>query len=165
MTAPYQDTFLWIAKERIVRPENGGQCGKKNSEYCKTCEIFQKYNKSTGNRLGNMFKFQEPSRPWEIIHMGWLTGLPQRGDRSYNSYIFLFERFRNTLIFLPCHKDDEEIDADPLIWNRVVSWTVILADIISDRDTRFTSALWTKIYQLFVTKLSFSTAFTHKLMA
>ncbi|MBW0575573.1 hypothetical protein O181_115288 [Austropuccinia psidii MF-1] len=33
------------------------------SDYCKTCDRCQKANKSTGKRLGNMIKIQEPSRP------------------------------------------------------------------------------------------------------
>ncbi|MBW0565567.1 hypothetical protein O181_105282 [Austropuccinia psidii MF-1] len=46
-----------------------------------------------------------------------------------------------------------------LIWNRVVSWTGIFTNIVSDRDPKFTSALWTKFHQLFGEKLSFSTAY------
>ncbi|MBW0591942.1 hypothetical protein O181_131657 [Austropuccinia psidii MF-1] len=46
------------------------------SEYCKTCDRFQKANIFTGKGLGNMIKIQEPSRPWEIVHMDWVTGLP-----------------------------------------------------------------------------------------
>ncbi|MBW0515031.1 hypothetical protein O181_054746 [Austropuccinia psidii MF-1] len=51
------------------------------------------------------------------------------------------------------------MDTALLIWNRVVSWTGILTKIISDRDPKFTSALWTSLHQLFGTKLSFSTAY------
>ncbi|MBW0549777.1 hypothetical protein O181_089492 [Austropuccinia psidii MF-1] len=51
------------------------------------------------------------------------------------------------------------MDTPLLIWNRVVSWTGIFTNIISDRDPRFTSALWENIHQLFGTKLSFSTAY------
>ncbi|MBW0523047.1 hypothetical protein O181_062762 [Austropuccinia psidii MF-1] len=46
-----------------------------------------------------------------------------------------------------------------LIWNRVISWTGIFKNVISDRDRKFTSALWTNLHQLFGTKLSFSTAY------
>ncbi|MBW0508445.1 hypothetical protein O181_048160 [Austropuccinia psidii MF-1] len=49
-----------------------------------------------------------------------------------------------------------------LIWNRVVSWTGIFTNIISDRDPKFTSALWTHLHQLFGTKLTFSTAYHPK---
>ncbi|MBW0513274.1 hypothetical protein O181_052989 [Austropuccinia psidii MF-1] len=51
-------------------------CQKDVSEYCKTCDKFQKANKSTGKRVGNMIKIQEPSSPWGIVHMDWVTGLP-----------------------------------------------------------------------------------------
>ncbi|MBW0565235.1 hypothetical protein O181_104950 [Austropuccinia psidii MF-1] len=70
------------------------------AEYCKTCDRCQKANKSTDKRLRNMIKIKEPSRPWEIIHMDWVTGLPPGGDRSYNACLLIvvrlnFDRFTN----------------------------------------------------------------------
>ncbi|MBW0510025.1 hypothetical protein O181_049740 [Austropuccinia psidii MF-1] len=62
------------------------------SGYCKTCDRCQKANKSTGKRLGNMMKFQEPRRSWEIVHMDWVTGLPPGGDRSYNACLVIEDR-------------------------------------------------------------------------
>ncbi|MBW0522276.1 hypothetical protein O181_061991 [Austropuccinia psidii MF-1] len=129
------------------------------SEYCKTCDRCQKADKSTGKRLGNMMKIQEPSRPWKIVHMDWVNGLPPGGDRSYNACLVIVDRFSKTTIFIPCHKDDKAMDTALLIWDRVVSWTAIFSKIISDRDPKFTSALWTNMHQLFGTKLSFSTAY------
>ncbi|MBW0556836.1 hypothetical protein O181_096551 [Austropuccinia psidii MF-1] len=129
------------------------------AEYCKTCDRCQKANKFTGKILGNMIKIQEPSRPWENFHMDWVTGLPPGGDRSYNAFLVILDRFSKTPIFLPCHKDDTAMDTALLIWNRVVSWTGIFTNIISDRDPKFTSALCSNLHQLFGTKLSFSTAY------
>ncbi|MBW0585478.1 hypothetical protein O181_125193 [Austropuccinia psidii MF-1] len=129
------------------------------SEYCKTCDRCQKANKSTGKRLINMMKIQEPSRPWDLVHMDWVTGLPSGGDKSYNACLVIVDRFSKIAIFLPCHKDGTAMDTALLIWNRVVSWTGIFTNIISDRDPKFTSALWTNLHQLFGTKLSFSTAY------
>ncbi|MBW0547623.1 hypothetical protein O181_087338 [Austropuccinia psidii MF-1] len=62
-------------------------------------------------------------------------------------------------MFLPCHKDDTAMDTALLIWNRVISHTGLFKNIISDRDPKFTSALWTNLHKLLVTKLSFSTAY------
>ncbi|MBW0482080.1 hypothetical protein O181_021795 [Austropuccinia psidii MF-1] len=118
------------------------------AEYCKICYRCQKANKSTGKRLGNMIKIQEPSRPWENVHIDWVTGLPPGGYRSYNVCLVIFDRFSETPIFLPCHKDDTAL----LIWNRLVSWTGIFTNIISDQDPEFTSELWTNIHQIFGTK-------------
>ncbi|MBW0513287.1 hypothetical protein O181_053002 [Austropuccinia psidii MF-1] len=129
------------------------------TEYCKTCDRCQKSTKYTGKRLENMIKSQEPRRPWEIVHMNWVTGLSPGGDRSYNACLVLVDRFSKTPIFLPCHKDDTAMDTTLLIWNRVVLWTGIFTSIISDRDPKFTSELWTNVHQLFGTKLSFSTAY------
>ncbi|MBW0567264.1 hypothetical protein O181_106979 [Austropuccinia psidii MF-1] len=82
-----------------------------------------------------------------------------RGDRSYNSFFVIVDRFSKNPIFLPCHKDDTAMNTALLIWNRVVSWTGIFTNIISDRNTKFTSALWTNLHQIFGIKLSFSTAY------
>ncbi|MBW0487007.1 hypothetical protein O181_026722 [Austropuccinia psidii MF-1] len=111
-----------------------------------------------------MIKIQEPRRPWEIVHMDWVTGLPPGGDKNYIAGLGIVDRLSKTPIFLPCHKVDTAMDTALLIWNRVVSWSGIFTNIISDRDPEFTSALWTNLHQLFGTKLSFSTAYTHKLM-
>ncbi|MBW0583478.1 hypothetical protein O181_123193 [Austropuccinia psidii MF-1] len=52
--------------------------------------------------------------------MDWVIGLPPGGDRSYNAFLVIVDRFSKTPIFLPCHKDDTAIDTSLLIWNRVV---------------------------------------------
>ncbi|MBW0524544.1 hypothetical protein O181_064259 [Austropuccinia psidii MF-1] len=129
------------------------------AEYCKTCDRCQKANISTIKRLVNMMKIQEPRIPWEIVHMDWVTGLPPGDDRGYNACLVIVDIFSKTPIFLPCHKDDTAMNTALLIWNIVVSWTGIFTDIISDRDPKFTSALWKNLHQLFGTKRSFSTAY------
>ncbi|MBW0535201.1 hypothetical protein O181_074916 [Austropuccinia psidii MF-1] len=129
------------------------------AEYCKTYEIFQKTNKSTGKRLGEMIKIQEPRRPWEIFCMDWVTGLPTRGDRSYNACLVIVDRLSNTQIFFPCHKDDKAMDKALLIWNRVVLCTGIFTNIISDREPKLTSELWINLQKLFGAKLNFFKAY------
>ncbi|MBW0556043.1 hypothetical protein O181_095758 [Austropuccinia psidii MF-1] len=106
-----------------------------------------------------MIKIQEPTRPWEIVHMDWVTGLPPGVYGSYNSCLVIIYRFSKTPIFLPCHKDDKAMDTALLIWNRVISWTGIFTDIICDRDPKLTSSLWTNLHQLFRKNLFFSTAY------
>ncbi|MBW0469781.1 hypothetical protein O181_009496 [Austropuccinia psidii MF-1] len=89
------------------------------AEYCRTCYRCQKANKSTGKRLGNMIKIQEPRKPWEIVHINWVTALPPGGNRSYNACLVIVDSLSKTPIFLPCHKDDTAMDTALLIWNRV----------------------------------------------
>ncbi|MBW0520520.1 hypothetical protein O181_060235 [Austropuccinia psidii MF-1] len=68
------------------------------AEYCKSGDRCKKANKSTGKMLGNMIKIQEHSRAWEIVHMDWVTGLPPGGDESFNSFLVIDDRLRNTPI-------------------------------------------------------------------
>ncbi|MBW0515274.1 hypothetical protein O181_054989 [Austropuccinia psidii MF-1] len=48
---------------------------------------------SLEKRFGNMIKIQEPRRPWDIVHMDWITGLSPGGDRSYNGCLVILDRF------------------------------------------------------------------------
>ncbi|MBW0525255.1 hypothetical protein O181_064970 [Austropuccinia psidii MF-1] len=128
-------------------------------EYCHSCDKCQKANKATGKRFCLMINIQEPSTPWEVAHMDWETALPPSGDKSYNACLVIVDRYRKTPIFLPCHKDDTDMDTALFIWNRFISQTCLVKNIISDRDPKFTSALWTNIHKLLHTKFSFSTAY------
>ncbi|MBW0480776.1 hypothetical protein O181_020491 [Austropuccinia psidii MF-1] len=91
--------------------------------------------------------------------MHWVTALFTSGDRSHNACLVIVERYKRIPIFLPCHKDDTYMDTALLPCNRVISDTRLLKNIISDRDPKFTSGLWTSLHRLFRTKLSFSTAY------
>ncbi|MBW0483297.1 hypothetical protein O181_023012 [Austropuccinia psidii MF-1] len=91
--------------------------------------------------------------------MDWVGALPPIGDRSYNSCLIIVDRYSKIPIFLPCHKDDTAMDTALLLWSRVISHTGLFKNIISKRDPKFTSALWTNLNGLFGTKLSFSTAY------
>ncbi|MBW0563910.1 hypothetical protein O181_103625 [Austropuccinia psidii MF-1] len=106
-----------------------------------------------------MIQIQEPKSPWEIVHMDWVTSLPSGGDRSFNPCLVLVDRYRKTPMFLPCHKDHTAIDTSMMIWNRVISHSSLFQNIISDKDPKFTSALWKNLPNLFGKKLSFSTAY------
>ncbi|MBW0475025.1 hypothetical protein O181_014740 [Austropuccinia psidii MF-1] len=91
--------------------------------------------------------------------MNWVTALPPSGDKGYNACLVIVDRYSKIPIFLPCHKDDTAMDTAPLLWSTFISHTGLFKNIISDRDPKFTSALWTNPHRLFGTKLSFSTAY------
>ncbi|MBW0501535.1 hypothetical protein O181_041250 [Austropuccinia psidii MF-1] len=51
------------------------------------------------------------------------------------------------------------MDTAIMILNKDISHTGLFQNIISDRDPKFTSALWTNLHNLFRKELSFSTAY------
>ncbi|MBW0585437.1 hypothetical protein O181_125152 [Austropuccinia psidii MF-1] len=110
-------------------------------DYCHSCDRFQKANKATGKRFGLMIHIQEPNTPWEVVHMDWVTALSPGGDKGYYACLGNVDKYSKTPIFLPFHKDDTAMNIALLIWNRVISHTGLFKNIISDRDTKFQSAL------------------------
>ncbi|MBW0523725.1 hypothetical protein O181_063440 [Austropuccinia psidii MF-1] len=152
-----------LSEDRTL--EKGENCAwwpswrKETIEYCHTCDRCEKANRSTGKKFGFIIHIQKQKSPWEVVCMDWFTALPPSGDRSYNSCLVIVDRYSKTPIFLPCHKDDTAMDTALLLWSEVISHTGLFKNIISDRDPKFTSALWTNIHRLVETKLSFSTAY------
>ncbi|MBW0525653.1 hypothetical protein O181_065368 [Austropuccinia psidii MF-1] len=132
---------------------------KETIEYCHTCDRCQKENRSTGKKFGLMIHIQEPKSPWEFVHMDWVTAPPPSADKRHNACLVIVDRYSKPPIFLPCHKDDTSMDTALLLWSRVISHTGLFKNIISDKDPKFTSALWTNLHRLCGTKLSFSTEY------
>ncbi|MBW0504138.1 hypothetical protein O181_043853 [Austropuccinia psidii MF-1] len=106
-----------------------------------------------------MIQIQEPKSPLKIDQIDWVKSLPPGEDRRFNSFLVLVDRYRKTPILIPCHKDDTAMDTAIMIWNEGISHTGLFQYIISDRDPKFTSALWKNLHHSFCTKLSFSTAY------
>ncbi|MBW0463713.1 hypothetical protein O181_003428 [Austropuccinia psidii MF-1] len=111
-----------------------------------------------------IIQIQEPKSPCEIVHMDWVTAFTPGGDRSYNALLVSADRYRKTPMFLPFHKDETAMHTAIMIWNKVISHSRQLHNIISERDPKFTSTLWKNLHNLFGTKLSFSTAYHPQLM-
>ncbi|MBW0492281.1 hypothetical protein O181_031996 [Austropuccinia psidii MF-1] len=106
-----------------------------------------------------MIHIQQSKSLWEVFHMDWVTTLPQSGDNSYNSCLFIVDRYRKTPILLTFHKHYTAMDTTLLLWNGLSSHTGLFHDITTDKDPNFTSALWKNLHRFFGTKLSFYTAY------
>ncbi|MBW0556731.1 hypothetical protein O181_096446 [Austropuccinia psidii MF-1] len=91
--------------------------------------------------------------------MNWVTSLPPGGDKHYNACLVIVDRYRKIPIFLQCHEDETAFNTALLIWKRVISHTGLFKNIISDRDPKFTSALWTDLHKILGKTLSFPTAY------
>ncbi|MBW0475424.1 hypothetical protein O181_015139 [Austropuccinia psidii MF-1] len=133
-------------------------------EYINTCERCQKANRKYEKKYGLLQHIAEPKHPWETINMAWVTGLVLGGKENYNAYLIIVDRFSKSMRCLPCHKEDTAMDTALLLWNNIISTCGVPKIIISNRDPKFTSEFWTKLYEILGTKLAFSTVTIHKQM-
>ncbi|MBW0525761.1 hypothetical protein O181_065476 [Austropuccinia psidii MF-1] len=132
---------------------------KETIEYCHTCDRCQNTNRSIGTEFGLMIHIQKPKSPLKVVQMDWVTALPPSVERSYDDCLVIVDRYSKTPILLPCHNDETAMDTTLLIWNRAIPHTGLFKNSVSDRDPKFTSALWTNLHRFLGTKLSFSTEY------
>ncbi|MBW0466984.1 hypothetical protein O181_006699 [Austropuccinia psidii MF-1] len=91
--------------------------------------------------------------------MDWVTRLFPGGKENFNACLIIVDRFSKSMRCLPCHKEDTAMDTALLFKNNIISTCGVPKIIISDRDPKFTSELWTNLYDMMGTKLAFSTAY------
>jgi transposase InsO family protein len=127
-------------------------------DYVRSCPTCQRAKRATGKRLGLMVKIETPSRPWEIINMDFVTGLPPAGPSNYNAVLVIVDRFSRMALFLPTFDTADAKDTADLFWHRCWSRVGLPRVIISDRDPKFTSAFWKSLHALLGTRLALSTA-------
>ncbi|MBW0496920.1 hypothetical protein O181_036635 [Austropuccinia psidii MF-1] len=121
-------------KERVASTAWWTKLEKEFSEYINTCERFQKSNRTHGKK-----------------------GLVPGGREIFNACLVIVDIYSKILRFLPCHKQDTEMDTAFLYGNNILSTCGGPKVIISDRDPKFTAEFWTNLYDMLGTKLASST--------
>ncbi|MBW0568453.1 hypothetical protein O181_108168 [Austropuccinia psidii MF-1] len=146
-------------KERVASKAWWPKWEQEFSEYINTCERCQKANRKHGKMYGLLQHIEEPKHPWGTINMEWVAGLVPGGKENYNACLIIVDRFSKSMRCLPCHKEDTAMDTALLFWNNIISTCGVPKIIISDRDPKFTSEVWTSLYEMLGTKLAFSTSY------
>ncbi|MBW0486801.1 hypothetical protein O181_026516 [Austropuccinia psidii MF-1] len=91
--------------------------------------------------------------------MDWVTVLVPGGKENFNACLIIVDRFIKSIRCLQYHKEDTAMDTALFFWNNIISTCGVLKIIISDRDPKFTSEVWTSFYDMLGTKLVFSTSY------
>ncbi|MBW0462100.1 hypothetical protein O181_001815 [Austropuccinia psidii MF-1] len=91
--------------------------------------------------------------------MDWVTGLVPGGKKNFNAFLAIADRFNKSLICLPCHKEDTDMETKLLFLNNNIATCGVPKIIISNRDQKFTSVFWTNLYHMLGTKLAFYTSY------
>ncbi|MBW0565711.1 hypothetical protein O181_105426 [Austropuccinia psidii MF-1] len=89
--------------------------------------------------------------------MDGVTGLVPGGKENFNSCLIIVDRLSKSMRCLPCHKEDTGMDPSLLFGNNIIYTCGVPKIIISDKDPKLTSELWTNLYNMLGTKLAFST--------
>jgi len=127
------------------------------TEYVRSCDVCQRNKVIRHKKYGLLEPLEVPMRPWTVISMDFIVGLPK--SDGYIKIWVIVDRFSKMAHFIPV-RTEEHIKELALTFVKEI-WCLhgLSESIVSDRDTQFTSKFWTCLIQLLQVNLNLSTAF------
>ncbi|MBW0545826.1 hypothetical protein O181_085541 [Austropuccinia psidii MF-1] len=89
--------------------------------------------------------------------MSWVTGTFPGGKANFSDFLVIVDRYRKSVRFPPCHKEDTAMHTALLFWNNIILTWKVPKIIISNRDPKFTSEFRTNLHDMLGKKLASST--------
>ena len=127
-------------------------------DFVRSCPDCQQNKVSRHHPYGLTSPLELPYAPWQSIAMGFITELPV--SEGCDQLWVVIDRFTKMAHFLPLGKEGKTAADLAVIFAREV-WKNhgLLTDIVSDRDSRFTSETWKEFLRLLGIRPRMSTAF------
>jgi hypothetical protein len=127
------------------------------SEFCKSCGHCQMNKPSNQHPQGLLKSLQIPSRPWESVGIDFLGPFPP--SEGFNYLMVVICRLTSMVHLIPTHTSVKASEVANLYYRNVWRLHGLPSSIISDRDSKFTSAFWRELNSAVGTKLLMSTAY------
>ncbi|KAF1327323.1 reverse transcriptase, partial [Globisporangium splendens] len=125
-------------------------------KYVRTCEVCQRV-KPSGSTRAPLRSLPVPQDSWKSVSMDFIFGLPS-DKHGRNGILVFVDRFSKMVHLAPVSdKISAEMTAKVFV-DVVFRLHGLPSEIVSDRDTRFTSRFWRTLLGILDTKLSMSTA-------
>ena len=127
------------------------------NRYVSNCQICARAKPRHNAPFGELRSLEIPKRPWSSISMDFIVGLPE--CLNYNSIWVIVDRFTKQAHFVPTVDTMTAKELADLFLREVFRLHGMPDDIVSDRDSLFTSKYWKKVTELLGIKRNLSTAF------
>ena len=117
------------------------------TDYVRSCDACQRNKSPRHAKYGLLQPLKLAYSPWTSISMDFITELPE--SEGYSSIWVVVDRFSKMAHFIPLKKPTSAEELSRIFVREIWRLHGLPTDIISDRDTRFTSTFWQGV----VTKL------------
>lgn len=141
-----QRHFYWPCMKKLV------------NEYIQTCVPCQRNKASNLQPAGLLQPLPIPARKWESVSMDFVVQLPLTANK-HDAIFTVVDRLTKMVHFIPTTTTATAADTAALFYNEIVCVHGLPRDIVSDRDSKFTSEFWRELWCALGTKLNMSTAF------
>ncbi len=139
-------TFIWKYLHRHIK------------EYVSTCISCQQMKSSNQQPLGLLQPIPPPEQRFHTWTLDFITALP-RTKRGHDAITVAVEKTTKLAHYIPTVTDSGAPEQALLFFDNIVKLHGLPANIISDRDPRFTSLFWKTLWKKLGTNLSMSTSF------
>ena len=126
--------------------------------YCRSCHSYQVCKTDTSKKPGYLEPIAIPPGPFHTICIDFIEGLPT-APGSFNSIATVTEKFSKAIRLRPCKKSDSGDAFVKRFFHHVYPLWGVPSCIISDRDRRFVSSLWSTLMRLAGSKDNITTAY------
>ena len=126
-------------------------------DYCRTCDTCQAVKPSHLGKMGLQYPNAVPERPFATISMDFIIRLPET-KRGHTAIYGITDCLSGRVCLIPTVNEVTAEQVAELTWQFWVRNFGLPERIISDRDTKFTSAFWKRLHEVCKTTLNMSTA-------
>ena len=126
-------------------------------DFVSSCDVCQRVKAARHGRYGKLLPLESPYKPWTSISMDFITELPK--SDGFTSIWVIVDRFTKMAHFIPLKPPATARDLARIFVREIWRLHGIPSEIVSDRDSRFTSNFWQSLLELLSIKSKMSTAF------
>jgi hypothetical protein len=139
--------YYWSKREDDVR------------DYVKSCDICKRDKASRHKKYGLLQPLDIPYRPWDCSSMDFIVALP--ASDGYDRIWVIVDRLTKMAHFIPLTSGDPSPVSELAKAFAKEIWRLhgLPSEILSDRDSQFTSRFWNGLMSHLGVKLKLSTAF------
>ncbi|KAH7624639.1 putative Transposon Tf2-6 polyprotein [Nannochloris sp. 'desiccata'] len=125
-------------------------------KYITHCPHCQRNKPDNQAMYGKMVPVQVPKLPWLAVNIDFFDMPPDEAGMDYA--LSVTDRMSKMVHILPCMKSITGEGTARLFYDGVFKYHGLPKSIVSDRDSRFTSAFWQELMKILGTDLLMSTA-------
>ena len=127
-------------------------------EFTRQCLVCQKVKAERVKILGKFQPLDISQIKWECISMDFITGIPKVAG-NFDSVFVMVDKLTRVTHLIPTRSTATASDVAQLFVREIVRLHGVPARIISDRDAKFTSKIWTAMFQSLGTRLNLSLSY------
>jgi hypothetical protein len=139
--------FFWSKMEDEIR------------DYVRSCDICQRDKASRHKKYGLLRSLDIPYRPWDCISMDFIVALPE--SEGFDKIWVVVDRLSKMAHFIPLKSGHAAPTTELAKAFAKEIWRLhgLPSEILSDRDSQFTSGFWNELMLHLGIKLKLSTSF------